>query len=135
MPPVCACDDLLFFWARLAHGCCAGQAMVSVLASIQRELTGAALAKVVGLICRDLKGGLPLSAALRRHPSLFGKHVICLVEGGELAGMLDRVLPLIMEHAWRCPVCILGAVPVQTFEAAARVRSSRGASRSRRLLP
>lgn len=96
------------FWRMLARGFCAGEKLGAVLMSIAQEMDGTRLGDVANDLLSQVESGRPLSQAMRRHPDVFREHVLLLVEGGEKAGILDRVLLLILEHAWRCPECILG---------------------------
>lgn len=92
----------------LARGFCAGEKLAGLLTSIAQEMDGTRMGDVAEDVLAQVEGGMPLSQALRRHADVFREHVLLLVEGGEKAGILDRVLLLILEHAWRCPECILG---------------------------
>jgi type II secretory pathway component PulF len=60
---------------------------------------------VAARLADDLEAGRSLSDAMRAQKGAFSKAEVCLVEGGERAGILDRVLVLIAEAVWRCPEC------------------------------
>ncbi len=102
-------QDLLTFWTVLAQRTCGGKNLVSSFDVIIEELGDSPLAPVVQFLKDGLYAGLPLAEAMAQHPDVFRKHVLCMVEGGERAGILDRMFVFILESAWRCPDCILGA--------------------------
>jgi type II secretory pathway component PulF len=103
------CADMELFWTELTRGVCSGSTLLETLRAIYSKLDGrrSPRAAVVASLCRGVEGGRTLSEAMQGYPDLFGRHVVCLMEGGERAGIVDRVLPLILEYAWRCPDCIL----------------------------
>jgi hypothetical protein len=49
-------------------------------------------ASVVKELRADVEGGLLLSQALGRHPKIFSRLYVSMVEAGEAAGILDQVL-------------------------------------------
>src|SRR5207253_1474260 len=49
-------------------------------------------ALVVKELRADVEGGLLLSQAMRRHPKIFDRLFVSMVEAGEAAGILDEVL-------------------------------------------
>ena len=50
------------------------------------------LAVVIGEVRADVEGGALLSQALARHPKVFSRLYVSMVEAGEAAGILDEVL-------------------------------------------
>jgi general secretion pathway protein F len=52
-------------------------------------------------ILDDVKGGSPLSTALKRHPQQFGDFYINMVRSGEAGGQLSAVLERLVEHLER----------------------------------
>ena len=50
------------------------------------------LAAVVKELRADVEGGLLLSQAMARHPKVFSRLYVAMVEAGEAAGILDQVL-------------------------------------------
>ena len=94
------------FWQLLAEGCCAGMPLGAVLRSMQEALPAEPMGKVVEALADDsIDQGKTLSAAMKNQPSVFTRAHVSLVEGGELLGIVDRVLLLILEATWRCPTC------------------------------
>jgi len=90
---------------QLTERACAGQPLLQALRAVEGEFHPQPLHAVVRALADDVENGLTLSAAMKRHPQTFSRGAICLVEGGECAGILDRVLVLIVEYVWRCPDC------------------------------
>jgi len=97
--------DMLRFWQRLTEGWCAGQPLLLTLRVIQEELPPEPLGTVVCAMADDVEQGACLSAVVKRQPSVFTQAHVSLIEGGELLGIVDRVLLLILEATWRCPSC------------------------------
>ena len=105
----CTQEQLGRFWTSLTQRICAGRQLGPSLVEIAQELSGTAVGAVVEDLIVHVRQGEALSDAMKHHTDVFRRHVLCLVEGGERAGILDRALMLIVEAAWRCPDCILGA--------------------------
>ena len=101
-------QDLLAFWTTLTQSVCAGNALPAILESIRDQAANPSFAAVVQDMIDGTKQGETLAKCLKKHPEAFHEHVCLLVDGGERIGLLDRVLVLILEAAWRCPNCILG---------------------------
>jgi type IV pilus assembly protein PilC len=99
------CRDKLAFWVLLAEYCCGGKPLAEALSLIRGELAGKPMGAVAASLIPDLEGGLSFSQAMKRHSTVFSRAETCFVEGGELAGILDRALVLIVESSWRCPKC------------------------------
>ena len=97
--------DLRKFWQMLAEGAYSGEQVLSALRSIQDALPPEPMGKVVAALARDVESGNILSEAMKKHPTVFTKAHVCLVQGGEYVGRLDRILLLIMEFTWACPAC------------------------------
>jgi len=70
----------------------AGLNVVSALVILEEQTSDQALATVVYELRRDVEGGLLLSEAMARHPKVFSRLYIAMVEAGEAAGILDIVL-------------------------------------------
>ena len=50
------------------------------------------LAQVIAQLREDVESGLLLSEAMARHPKVFSRLYVAMVEAGEAAGILDIVL-------------------------------------------
>jgi type IV pilus assembly protein PilC len=70
----------------------AGLNVVSALVILEEQTDDKYLAVVIKELRADVEGGLLLSQALGRHPKVFSRLYISMVEAGEAAGILDQVL-------------------------------------------
>ncbi|MDQ2983454.1 MAG: type II secretion system F family protein [Actinomycetota bacterium] len=70
----------------------AGLNVVSALVILEQQTDDDYFASVVRELRADVEGGLLLSQALSRHPKIFSKLYVAMVEAGEAAGILDQVL-------------------------------------------
>jgi type IV pilus assembly protein PilC len=70
----------------------AGLNIVSALVILEQQTDDRYFATVVRELRADVEGGLLLSQALGRHPKIFDRLFVSMVEAGEAAGILDQVL-------------------------------------------
>jgi type IV pilus assembly protein PilC len=70
----------------------AGLNVVSALVILEEQTDDKYLALVIRELRADVEGGLLLSQALQRHPKVFSRLYVSMVEAGEAAGILDQVL-------------------------------------------
>jgi type IV pilus assembly protein PilC len=70
----------------------AGLNIVAALVILEQQTDDKYFATVVRELRADVEGGLLLSQALSRHPKIFDRLFISMVEAGEAAGILDEVL-------------------------------------------
>src|SRR6266508_2314227 len=70
----------------------AGLNVVAALVILEDQTEDKKLAKVITELRADVEGGLLLSEAMARHPRIFSRLFISMVEAGEAAGILDVVL-------------------------------------------
>jgi type IV pilus assembly protein PilC len=70
----------------------AGLNVVSALVILEDQTDDQALAAVLVELRKDVEGGLLLSEAMARHPKVFSRLYVSMVEAGEAAGILDIVL-------------------------------------------
>src|SRR5918993_1094261 len=70
----------------------AGLNIVSALVILEEQTDDKYLALVIKELRSDVEGGLLLSQALARHPKVFSRLYVSMVEAGEAAGILDQVL-------------------------------------------
>jgi type IV pilus assembly protein PilC len=70
----------------------AGLNVVSSLVILEQQTEDLYFASVVRELRADVEGGLLLSQAMARHPKIFDRLYISMVEAGEAAGILDTVL-------------------------------------------
>jgi type IV pilus assembly protein PilC len=69
-----------------------GLNVVSALAILEQQTDDKNLAGVLAEVRGDVEGGLLLSEAMQRHPRVFSRLYVAMVEAGEAAGILDIVL-------------------------------------------
>jgi type IV pilus assembly protein PilC len=70
----------------------AGLNVVGSLVILEQQTEDMYFASVVRELRADVEGGLLLSQALARHPKIFDRLYVSMVEAGEAAGILDTVL-------------------------------------------
>ena len=70
----------------------AGLNVVSALVILEEQTDDKYLMQVIEELRADVEGGLLLSQALARHPKVFSRLYVSMVEAGEAAGILDQVL-------------------------------------------
>jgi type IV pilus assembly protein PilC len=70
----------------------AGLNVVTALTVLEEQTEDKKLAAVVSELRGDVEAGLLLSQAMARHPNIFSRLYVAMVEAGEAAGVLDVVL-------------------------------------------
>jgi type IV pilus assembly protein PilC len=70
----------------------AGLSVVAALVILEEQTDDRYLAVVIAELRGDVEGGLLLSQAMERHPKVFTRLFVSMVESGEAAGILDQVL-------------------------------------------
>jgi type IV pilus assembly protein PilC len=70
----------------------AGLNVVTALVILEEQTEDKKLARVIAELRADVEGGLLLSEAMARHPRIFSRLFVSMVEAGEAAGILDVVL-------------------------------------------
>src|SRR3954471_6536623 len=70
----------------------AGISVVGALVVLEEQTEDTALAEVISQLREDVEAGELLSEAMARHPKVFNRLYIAMVETGEAAGILDQVL-------------------------------------------
>ena len=70
----------------------AGLNVVGALVILEEQTDDDALGTVIVELRKDVEGGLLLSEAMAKHPKVFSRLYISMVEAGEAAGILDIVL-------------------------------------------
>src|SRR3954447_11959498 len=70
----------------------AGLNVVSALVILEDQTDDKVLGEVIRQLRADVEGGLLLSEAMAKHPKVFSRLYISMVEAGEAAGILDIVL-------------------------------------------
>src|SRR6478752_6426340 len=70
----------------------AGVSVVQALVTLEEQTDDKYLAEVIADVRSDVEGGVILSKALARHPKVFNRLFVAMVEAGESSGTLDTVL-------------------------------------------
>ncbi len=70
----------------------AGLNVVQALVVLEEQTSDEKLAETVTQLRQDVEGGLLLSEGMARHPKVFSRLYVAMVEAGEAAGILDVVL-------------------------------------------
>jgi type IV pilus assembly protein PilC len=70
----------------------AGLNVVSALVILEEQTEDRYLGSIIKELRADVEGGLLLSQAMGRHPKVFSRLFVAMVEAGEAAGILDTVL-------------------------------------------
>ncbi len=83
---------LQVFTRQLATLIEAGVSVVSALVVLEEQTNDKRLAAVIQEVRNDVESGVILSKALARHPRVFSRLYVSMVEVGEASGTLDRVL-------------------------------------------
>jgi type IV pilus assembly protein PilC len=70
----------------------AGLSVVQSLVILEQQTDDQGLAGVIREVRSDVEGGMLLSQAMARHPNVFDRLYISMIEAGEAAGILDTTL-------------------------------------------
>jgi type IV pilus assembly protein PilC len=70
----------------------AGLSVVGSLVILEQQTDDQALAGIIKEVRSDVEGGMLLSQAMARHPKVFDRLYISMIEAGEAAGILDTTL-------------------------------------------
>ena len=84
--------SLQIFSRQFATMIDAGLSVVGALVILEEQTEDKYLSAIVKELRADVEGGLLLSQALARHPKVFSRLYVAMVEAGEAAGILDQVL-------------------------------------------
>jgi type II secretory pathway component PulF len=94
--------DVVVFTQQLATIMATGVGLVEGLGDIEAQLTKPVMKRVVQAVRRDIAAGEPLSAALARHPKVFGEFYVNVVTAGEASGRIDQALEdLVAQLEWQ----------------------------------
>ena len=70
----------------------AGVSVVAALVTLEEQTDDKYLREVIAEIRSDVEGGMVLSKAFARHPKVFNRLFVSMIEAGESSGTLDSVL-------------------------------------------
>lgn len=84
--------DLVVFTRQLATMIDAGLAMVQSLQALAEQTTNKVMRDVIKDVCARVEGGDNFSSALQKHPKVFNRLYVCMVDAGERGGLLAEIL-------------------------------------------
>jgi type IV pilus assembly protein PilC len=84
--------DLVVFTRQLATMLDAGLAMVQSLQALAEQTSNKVMRDVIKDICCRVEGGDSFSQALLKHPKVFNRLFVCMVDAGEKGGLLAEIL-------------------------------------------
>jgi type IV pilus assembly protein PilC len=84
--------SLQVFARQFATMIASGVSVVQALVTLEEQTEDAYLADVIADVRSEVEGGVVLSKALARHPKVFSRLFVAMVEAGESSGTLDTVL-------------------------------------------
>ncbi|HYE30123.1 MAG TPA: type II secretion system F family protein [Methylomirabilota bacterium] len=87
-----ALQDLVVFTRQLATMIDAGLAMVQSLQALAEQTSNKVMRDVIKDVCSRVESGDNFSAALLKHPKVFNKLYVCMVDAGEKGGLLAEIL-------------------------------------------
>jgi type IV pilus assembly protein PilC len=87
-----ALSDLVVFTRQLATMIDAGLAMVQCLQGLADQTTNKIMRDVIHDVCTRVEGGDSFSTALTKHPKVFTRLYVSMVDAGEKGGLLAEVL-------------------------------------------
>jgi type IV pilus assembly protein PilC len=87
-----ALADLVVFTRQLATMIDAGLAMVQCLQGLAEQTTNKVMRDVIRDVCTRVEGGDSFSEALTKHPKVFNRLYVSMVDAGEKGGLLAEVL-------------------------------------------
>ncbi len=87
-----ALADLVVFTRQLATMIDAGLAMVQCLQGLADQTNNKIMRDVIHDVCTRVEGGDSFSAALTKHPKVFTRLYVSMVDAGEKGGLLAEVL-------------------------------------------
>jgi type IV pilus assembly protein PilC len=85
-------QDLVVFTRQLATMIDAGLAIVQSLQALGEQTTNKVMKDVIRDVTTRVEGGDNFSAALQRHPKVFNRLYVCMVDAGEKGGLLSEIL-------------------------------------------
>ena len=84
--------DRVLFSRQLSTLINAGLPLLQALRSVSRTITSKPFKVVLSQVIGDVEGGSALAKAMGKHPKVFNRMYISLIEAGESSGTLDRAL-------------------------------------------
>src|SRR5688500_9825120 len=85
-------SDLVVFTRQLATMIDAGLAMVQSLQALGEQTTNKVMRDTIKDVTQRVESGDSFSQALLKHPKVFNKLYVCMVDAGEKGGLLAEIL-------------------------------------------
>jgi type IV pilus assembly protein PilC len=85
-------SDLAVYTRQLATMVSSGMTILRALTVLETQTKSKLLAETTAAVRHDVEAGLLLSAALERHPKVFGQLYVAMVKAGEMGGVLEESL-------------------------------------------
>jgi type IV pilus assembly protein PilC len=85
-------SDLVVFTRQLATMLDAGLAMVQSLQALAEQTSNKVMRDVIKDVCTRVESGDSFSQALLKHPKVFNRLYVCMVDAGEKGGLLAEIL-------------------------------------------
>jgi type IV pilus assembly protein PilC len=120
--------DLILFTKQFRSMMQAGVPIIRLMQVLENQTQDKTLKNVVTEIGRDIKDGLTLNAAMKKHPSIFSPLYLNMISAGEISGSVPEILGRlidIIEHeakiksdiksALQYPITVLIALGIAFF--------------------
>jgi MSHA biogenesis protein MshG len=97
-PPIVALENRMLFSRQMYTLLKSGVPILRALSGLRESSTNPTMVRVLGDVRESLDAGRELSAAMRKHPSVFDSFYVSMVRVGEMTGRLDEVFLRLFEH-------------------------------------
>lgn len=84
--------DLVIFTRQLSTMVSAGVPLLRALNTLGQQSESKKLQEVLGVVNKDVQGGMALGDAFAKHPKVFNEVYVNMVRAGEAGGILDEIL-------------------------------------------
>jgi type IV pilus assembly protein PilC len=91
-------DDLVMFTRQLATMVDAGLPLVQALSSLEEQAANKVFKVIIKDIRERVEGGSSFSEALSKHPRVFNRLYVSMVQAGEIGGLLAEILDRIASY-------------------------------------
>lgn len=90
-------QQLVVFTRQLATMIDAGIGIVKCMEILQNQTKDPVMSQVIDVATKDVKGGMSLTDAFSKHPSVFNKLFVNMIRAAETGGILDTILERIAQ--------------------------------------
>lgn len=118
-------QDMVLFTRQMATLFNAGIPVLGIFNALEEQIESPKFKRTVKEVHRDIEGGLSLSEAMGKHPSVFPELYVAMIEAGEAGGIMDELLQRLadllekdaendakVKSAMRYPKMVVGAMIV-----------------------